>query len=64
MKKNLKKCCFLSSIKYFNFTSKVIKRSQQKSIDNKGILKQSESEEAPRDNGIKLKSSKFSNSSG
>ena len=48
MKKKLKKCCFLSSLKYFNFTSKVIKRSQQRSIDNKGIIKQSESEEASK----------------
>jgi len=34
-------------LKNFIITSKVIRRRQQKSIDSKGILKQSESEEAP-----------------
>jgi len=38
---------FYHLYKYFTFTSKVIKRSQHRSIDSKGILKQSESEKAP-----------------
>jgi hypothetical protein len=51
--------------KYFNFTSKLIKRSQQRSIDSKGIPKQSESEKAPRDKKQRdqTQASKFSNSS-
>ena len=34
-------------LKNFIVTSKLIRRRQQRSIDSKGILKQSESEEAP-----------------
>ena len=34
-------------MKNFIVTSKVIRRTHQRSIDSKGILKQSESEEAP-----------------
>ena len=46
MKKNLKNVFYHHYI-YFNFISKVIKISQQRSIDSKGILKQSESDESP-----------------
>jgi hypothetical protein len=38
---------FHHHLKNFIVTSKVIRRMQQGSIDSKGILKQSESEEAP-----------------
>ncbi len=38
---------FRHHLKNFIVTSKVIMRRQQRSIDSKGILKQSESEEAP-----------------
>ena len=38
---------FYHLYKYFTFTSKEIKISQHRSIDSKGILKQSESENAP-----------------
>jgi hypothetical protein len=57
---------FYHHYKYFNFTSKLIKRSQQRSIDSKGIPKQSESEKAPRDKKQRdqTQASKFSNSSG
>ena len=47
MKNFSKYVVFYHLYKYFTFTSKVIKRSQQRSIDIKGILKQSESEKAP-----------------
>jgi len=45
MKKIFKICCFLSSLQIFQLH--IIRRSQQRSIDSKGILKQSELEKAP-----------------
>jgi hypothetical protein len=46
-KKSKKKIYFLSSFENLIVTSKVIRRRQHINIDSKGILKQSESEEAP-----------------
>jgi len=45
--KKKKKNNFHHRFKNVIVTSKVIRRRQQRSIDSKGILKQSESEEAP-----------------
>jgi hypothetical protein len=42
-----KKYFFRHHLKNVIVTSKVIRRRQQRSIDSKGILKQSESEKAP-----------------
>ncbi len=39
--------CFLSSLQIFHFHIKSKERSQHRSIDSKGILKQNESEKAP-----------------
>jgi hypothetical protein len=46
-KKIQKKNIFFSSFENLIVTSKVIKRRQHINIDSKGILKQSESKEAP-----------------
>jgi hypothetical protein len=46
MKKNSKKL-FSSSFENLIVSSKEIRRRKQRGIDSKGILKQSESEEAP-----------------
>ncbi len=45
--KKIQKFNFRHQLKNFIVTSKVIRRWQQRSIDSKDILKQSESEEAP-----------------
>ncbi len=47
VKKISKKNNFRHHLKNFNVTSKVIRIRQHINIDSKGILKQSESEEAP-----------------
>ena len=47
-KKISKKNNYQHRFKNVIVTSKVIRRSQQRSIDSKGILKKSESEEAPK----------------
>ncbi len=48
-KKRISKKIFIYHPNYQNVvTSKVIRRRQQRSIDSKGILKQGESEEAPK----------------
>jgi hypothetical protein len=46
-KNSKKKINFFSSFENLIVTSKVIRRRQHINIDSKGILKQSESEEAP-----------------